>query len=241
MTSNAADSAFAQLVTVTGRCCARTAEVHGMNAMPLAQSIEISWNHVPIYYCTIIWLNIDIPFFYFILALYNIFSPLSGRPNSDMCLSPGPRVQRIDGTIRQKYLRGWFCILIYFVHHQSFKLTDACMWSMDQILRQTILLQTAASLHNHLPHGPPRTQKGCWTGQRTKNEKILSKWLKMTCTCHRLCVSVSFAKLRIRLERMIPAPDAEFISQQNLECHKFVKRSWLLKGKCIKAYHVPCS
>ena len=42
MTSNAADSAFAQLVTVTGRCCARTAEVHGMNAMPLAQSIEIS-------------------------------------------------------------------------------------------------------------------------------------------------------------------------------------------------------
>lgn len=50
MTSNAADSASAQLVTVNGRCWARLAEVHGMNAMPLAQSIEISWKYVPIYY-----------------------------------------------------------------------------------------------------------------------------------------------------------------------------------------------
>lgn len=57
MTSNAADSAFAQLVTVNGRCWARLAEVHGMNAMSLAQSIEISWEYVPIYYC-ICFLNI---------------------------------------------------------------------------------------------------------------------------------------------------------------------------------------
>ena len=57
MTSNAADSAFAQLVTVNGRCWARLAEVHGMNAMSLAQSIEISWEYVPIYYC-IYFLNI---------------------------------------------------------------------------------------------------------------------------------------------------------------------------------------
>lgn len=100
-----------------------------------------------------------------------------------MRLPPGPRLQRIDGTIRQKYLRGRLCILFLTQissiegspPHQSFKLTDASMWSMDQHLRQTILLQTAASLHNRLPHGPPRTQKGCWKGQRNKNEKILPK------------------------------------------------------------------
>ena len=151
----------------------------------------------------------------------------SGRPNSEMRLSPGPRLQRIDGTIRQKYLRGRLCILF---------LTKALSWLM-----LPCEAWTRSCARQFFCKQQPACTTICLMGrQELRRDAEKANKTKTRRSWQNECVSVSFAKLRIRLERMIPAPDAEFISQPNLECHKFVSRSCLLKGKCIKAYQVPC-
>lgn len=187
----------------------------------------IIYNHCTYHmYSMQIMIDILVPLFYFIVDLY-ILSLLSGPPNSEMRLSPGPRLQRIDGTIRQKYLRGRLCILF---------LTKALSWPM-----LPCEAWTSTCARQFFCKQQPACTTICLMGrQELRRDAEKANETKTRRSCQNQCVSVSFAKLRIRLERMIPAPDAEFISQSNLECHKFVSRSCLLKGKCIKAYQVPC-